>query len=85
MKKNEKKSYNLISEVISETIDNYASLQAKYADLKTEYHRVLNHLVIKKNECSDLEEEVMELRHSEDIRQQTADWKAEMRREQSEF
>ncbi|KKK96007.1 hypothetical protein LCGC14_2667140, partial [marine sediment metagenome] len=71
-----------ISEVISDTIDNYAELQKKYADLEKEYHQVLDDYLIKVNECQDLEEEVRELRHSENVQQQVADQQAEMRREQ---
>ena len=82
MKRNKRKSYNLISEVISETVDNYANLQKKYADLEKEYFQVLDDYLIKVNECQDLEEEVRELRHSENVQQQVADQQAEMRREQ---
>jgi len=82
MKKDKRKSCNLISEVISDTIDNYAELQKKYADLEKEYHQVLDDYLIKVNECQDLEEEVRELRHSENVQQQVADQQAEMRREQ---
>lgn len=82
MKKGKRKSYNLISEVISDTIDNHAKLQKKYAELEKEYFKVVDDYCLKVDECQDLEEEVMELRHSEDIRQQTADLQAEMRKEQ---
>ena len=82
MKKNKRKSCNLISEVISDTIDNYAELQKKYADLEKEYYQVLDDYLIKVNECQDLEEEVRELQHSETVQQQVADQQAEMRREQ---
>ena len=82
MERNKRKSYNLISEVISETVDNYANLQKKYADLEKEYFQVLDDYLIKVNECQDLEEEVRELRHSENVQQQVADQQAEMRREQ---
>lgn len=92
MNKGEKKSYNLISEVISETVDNYAVLQKKYAELQkkykelqNEYEQVLDDYLEAINDKLDLEEEVMALRHAEKVKDDHDNMIIEMRRESDEY
>ncbi len=81
MRKGEKKSYNLISEVISETIDNYAELQKKYKELEKEYHQVLDDYLNEVNERLTLEEELRAYEHSEEIKEASINMANEVRKE----